>query len=63
MEAAYRDAAIRVLEVGPRQPYLLLSVALRREEEREWLEEFEDQILDELNIKALAAIFFRNKHP
>ena len=39
-----------------RQPLSRISVALKSETEREWLGEFEDQILDELNIKELTAI-------
>jgi isoleucyl-tRNA synthetase len=39
-----------------RQPLSRLSVALKSEKEGAWLNEFEDQILDELNIKEISAL-------
>ncbi len=60
------DVVVRIVELGRairkenklrvRQPLARLSVALRLDEERVWLEEFEDQILDELNVKEIAFI-------
>jgi len=59
-------AVIKIVELGrsirqdrklkTRQPLQTLSIATRAPDERKWLEEFADQILDELNVKELAFV-------